>query len=141
MILAGALAVGRPPTKPAPSPPPVLEGTVKGPDSRPIEKALVIVRDTGARYGDPPLAARTDGKGHFAVTLAGSYPVRVRVEAPGLAPGTLEHVRAGAPLSITLESGRTIEGVVRDAASRQPVSGARVEARTGGGLTWEPESG
>ena len=40
----------------------------------------------------------------------------------------------GAPLRVTLAKGGSIEGVVRDAASGQPVAGARIEAREEGRL-------
>jgi len=39
---------------PTPPPPPVLQGVVKGPDAKPIENALVIVRSLDGRTGESP---------------------------------------------------------------------------------------
>ena len=111
---------------------PVLEGVVKGPDGQPIEKALVVARIIGANRLDMPASARTDSKGAFRLGLKGAGLYNVRAEAKGLAARTLEKVRPGAPLSITLAKGRSLEGTIRDATTGQPVAGARVEARESG---------
>jgi protocatechuate 3,4-dioxygenase beta subunit len=111
---------------------PFFEGVVKGPDGRPIERALVVARVIGASRLDLPATARTDSTGGFRLALKRAGLYEVRVEAKGLAARTIEKVRSGAPLSITLAKGRSSEGTVRDASTGQPVAGARVEARESG---------
>ncbi|MBI3932310.1 MAG: carboxypeptidase regulatory-like domain-containing protein, partial [Acidobacteria bacterium] len=137
---AGADApAGAPEPKPTPTPPPVLQGVVKDPRGKPVEKALVVARCTD-RYGEPLLQARTDASGRFRLAVAGSGPCDVRVEARGLASVRLERVRPGPPLAVTLAKGGAIEGTVRDAAG-QPVPGARVEASWSRSVTWDPDAG
>jgi len=111
---------------------PVIEGVVRGPDGRPIERAVVVARIIGASRLDVPASARTDSTGAFRLDLKRAGLYNVRVEAKSLAARTLEKVRPGAPLSITLAKGRSLEGTVRDATTGQPVAGARVEARERG---------
>ena len=118
ILSAGPQSV--PPRKSArPSAPvsPILEGTVKGPDGRAVEKALVIARSVSARFDEPSLTTRTDSAGAFRLVLKSADPHDVRVEAKGLAPLRLEKVRPGAPLDVTLPKGGLIEGTVREAAS------------------------
>jgi large repetitive protein len=138
-------AAARPAAKPAPPPLPVLQGVVKGPDGKPVEKALVSVRGLVARMGDVPLSARTDATGAFRVTLPRPGLVNVRVEAKGLAAKALDRVPPTAPLTVTLLKGLVLEGVVKDGGTGQPVPGAKVEARLGGiGMfppAWEPDAG
>jgi hypothetical protein len=113
-------------TVPAPS---VVEGTVKGPEGKPVEGALVIVEVVALRFGrQAPLTARTDSSGRFRIELERRGPLNLRVEAKGLAPRTLEKVTPGSPLAIALAKGRVIEGVVREAASGRAVPKARVRA-------------
>lgn len=118
-----------------PPPPPVLEGVVKGPDGKPIEKARVIVRPSG-RFDARILSARSDAKGAFRIELKRSAAVDVRVEAPGLAPRTLNDVRPGVPLAVVLDRGTYVEGVVREAATGRAVPGARVEASPSENIVW-----
>lgn len=143
---AGPQAV--PPKKPArPAPPAsvVLEGTVKGPDGRAIEKALVIARSVSARFDEPSFTTRTDSAGGFRFVFKNADLHNVRVEAKGLAAQRLEKVKPGSPLNVTLQKGGAIEGTVREAASGAPVAEARVEARPADvyvdALPWEPEAG
>ncbi|HEV7501511.1 MAG TPA: carboxypeptidase-like regulatory domain-containing protein, partial [Vicinamibacteria bacterium] len=124
---------GRPaaaPTRPAPSPipPPVLEGTVRGPDGKPVADARVRGWTEEVDIPYPPGTASTDAAGRFRLAVRSLSPVTVRVEAHGFAARSVRHVRPGAPLSITLASGVTLQGVVRDAASGSAVAGATVEA-------------
>jgi hypothetical protein len=153
-ILAASLGIGafgsqaEPPKTavkpaPSPSPPPVLEGTVKGPDGRPIEKALVVARAANAHWTDVPATARTDSRGAFRLTLKRPRLYNVRVEAKGLAARTVERVAPGRPLTITLQKGRFVEGTVRDAATGNRVAGARVEASEHGtvSLASDPTAG
>src|SRR4030081_1104884 len=86
---------------PKPTPSPVLAGSVRGPDGKPVEGALVLSRPVGAppRRGAPlvpyrPLAApyrelaatrRTDVEGRFRAELKTAGAAYVRVTAKGLA--------------------------------------------------------
>jgi len=113
---------------PKPTPAPALEGVVRGPDGKPIEKALVTARDVVQGYAQPPALVRTDEKGAFRLALKSSGLVSVRVEATGLAAKTLDRVKPGAPLQVTLIKGGSITGSVKDAASGAPIKGARLWA-------------
>jgi protocatechuate 3,4-dioxygenase beta subunit len=150
-LLLGALPLAalqapapRAPSKPTPSPTPapVLEGAVKGPDGKPVEAALVMARST-AVYSDPPLSTSTDAGGRFRLTLRRGGPHVVRVEAKGLAGATVEKTRPGTPVAVTLTAGTMLEGTVRDGTTGQPVAGARVQARDEMALSspWEPTAG
>jgi protocatechuate 3,4-dioxygenase beta subunit len=134
----------RAPVKPAPSPTPapVLEGMVKGPDGKPVEGALVFAR---ARTGspEPPLTTQTDAAGRFRLSVRRPVSHLVRVEAKGLAGASIDKARPSTPLSIALTRGTVLEGTVRDGTTGQPVPAARVEARDETALTlpWEPLAG
>ena len=129
---------------PAPSPTPaatpkaaaslLLEGTVTGPDNRPVTNAVVIARVSA---GDPlqlGVSARTDSNGRFQLQLKRAGSHGVWVEAKGLAARHLDDVQPGANLRVMLEKGGSIDGMVRDGSSGAPLSGARVEASTAGGI-------
>jgi protocatechuate 3,4-dioxygenase beta subunit len=126
---------------PQPSAPPLLEGTVKGPDGKPVENALVVAEPAQPGMHAPALSARTDAKGAFRIVLKRPGLQNVQVEAKGLAPWKGKKVEPGAPLAVVLDKGLAIEGVVRDGGSGAPVPGARVSTGIGTGLPWEPESG
>jgi hypothetical protein len=130
--------------KPAPAPPPVLEGVVRGPDKKPVEKALVAAVGTGPWSGmTGVVSTRTDAEGRFRLALKKRDLQTVRVEAAGLAPRTLKNVAAGTPLTIDLARGGAIQGTVRDGDTGQPLAGVRIEARDAGALSvsGEPEAG
>ena len=138
-----------PKTRPAPQPTPksvattVLEGTIKGPDGKPVGGALVSAAPTVGRGDEPARTSRTDAAGHFKIALASSDPHDIRVEARGLAAVRLDKVRPGQSIVVTLGRGRTIEGTVRDDGG-QPIAEARVTARADRGLdssVWEPGAG
>lgn len=137
------VAKAHPTPAPRSTPPPVLEGTVKGPDTKPLEGALVSAWPTVGRWDEPARTCRTDAAGRFKLNLASSDPHDLRVEAAGLAAARLDKVRPGVSVAVTLGRGRTIEGAVRDDGG-QPVAGARVTARSETGLAvsvWEPGAG
>src|SRR6267378_7103099 len=73
---------------PKPTPPPGLVGSVRGPDGKPLEGALVLYRPLSASSGDVAATARTDAEGRFHVELKTPGPVYVRVTAKGLAGRT-----------------------------------------------------
>ena len=131
----------RKPPAPKPTPPPVLEGTVKGPDGKLIENALVVARSSSGGYDETLLSARSDGQGRFRLALKRSGLHAVRVEARGLAAWKNEKVRPGSPLSVVLEKGLAIEGIVRDGHSDAPLARARVTTTVGEPLPWEPDTG
>jgi hypothetical protein len=125
-----------------PTPPPILEGIVRGPDGKPIEKALVIARSL-VHLDAPPLSTRTDARGRFRLDRTSRGKHRVRAEAAGLAGRTIADVVPGAPLTIDLARGGRIEGVVRDGATGHPAAGIRVETRDGDaiGVVEDPDAG
>jgi hypothetical protein len=126
LAIGHALAAAQ--TKPAaPTAPPLaLEGVVLAPDSRPVEGAVVTARRTGSR--EEPLFAQTDTQGAFRIVLQAGGLLDLRVEKSGLIPATLARVRPGRPLTVRLEKGGVITGIVRDGTTRRAVVGARVEA-------------
>jgi hypothetical protein len=128
----GATAAARKPAArkaptPKPTPSPVLEGTVKSPEGKPIEGARVLYRSVTTRWGEPSSELKTDAEGRFRKALASGSLLYVRVEAKGYAPQSLEKLKPGAPLVVTLGRGRAIEGTVRDGEGH-PVGGVRVIA-------------
>ncbi len=134
-------AATRPAPKATPRPAPVLEGIVKGPDGKPIEGARVFYRDAAAGQGPAP-SLRTDAEGRFRASLKSAQALPVRVEAKGFAARSFERVQPGSPLVVILDRGRTIEGLVRDAAG-QPVARAQVVAKAEAPLgpsLWDAEA-
>jgi hypothetical protein len=127
-----------PAAKPTPPPPPVLEGVVRGPDRKPIEKALVVAAPAARSFGNAfdrtPVSTRTDASGRFRLTLRTREPQTVRVEASGLAAATRRDVTPGTPLAFDLTAGGVIEGTVRDGDSSAPVANVRVEAWQSGAV-------
>jgi carboxypeptidase family protein len=123
----------------------VFEGSVVGPDARPVANALVLVRPAGAAEGERAEAVRTDASGRFRMTFERAALRDLRVEAAGLAPAVLSRVGEGAPVKVVLRKGLALEGVVRDARTGQAVGGARVEAREEAAdrfaALWHPAAG
>jgi carboxypeptidase family protein len=142
IVLAGTAAT-RPALDPARSAA-VLEGTVVGPDGKPVAGGWVAARGVGESLA-PAVTGQTDGGGRFRLALPAHSPQIVRVEAPGLAPRVLDRVTPGSPLRVSLAPGGVVEGIVRDARSGSPVAGALIEARDGRardlGLLWEARMG
>jgi hypothetical protein len=122
---------------------------VRGPDRKPVEKALVIASSdspSATRWftaPETPVSTRTDAEGRFRLTLRKGTPQKVRVEASGLAAQVRKAVSPGASLTFDLARGGTIEGVVRDGDDGRPVPGARIEAygREALALPDDPETG
>ncbi|MFG0318358.1 MAG: carboxypeptidase regulatory-like domain-containing protein [Planctomycetota bacterium JB042] len=146
-LLPGRYRVGPTPTPIAPTvplaipaaPPPTLElrvelpvGTISGivvtPDDAVAGGFSVYVEsvaDRSLRRGTP---ADDDGTFRFEELWPGRY--RVRAVAQEFAPSEPVEVETGAaPLRLVLRRGATLEGVVRDAETREPVP-ARVLLRT-----------
>src|SRR5262245_14300147 len=74
--------------RPAPAPAPAIEGIVRGPDRKPIDKALVIAVGDAPyvsrwQTGDLPVTARTGPDGRFRLALRKPLKQTVRVEASG----------------------------------------------------------
>lgn len=131
-----AAAPQAPAAKPTPPPPaPVIEGVVRGPDRKPIEKALVVAVASARTQDDfsprrpAPVWVHTDAAGRFQLPLRAREPHTVRVEAPGLAAATRRDAAAGTPLAFDLTAGGAVEGTVRDGDSGEPVADIRVVAR------------
>jgi hypothetical protein len=105
----------------------LLVGSVRGPDGKPVEGALVLYRPLVASFRALAATTRTDAEGRFHAELKTAGPVYVRVTAKGLAGRTFEKVQPGSPLSVVLDRGGTIEGFIRDATG-QPLARMRVTA-------------
>jgi len=139
------------PSSSATPPPPAavarfVEGTVVGPDGKPVTGALVSVQLAAAiNFGEPTMTARTDAAGRFRVPVKSASLHILRVDAAGLAARTLPRVRPGSPQRIALEKGGAIEGIVRDGSTGAPASATTVEARLetvrGMGVVWERGAG
>ena len=118
-------AAARPMPKPAPAP--VLSGSVRGPDGKPVEGAVIIYRSLGAPGRELAAMTKTDADGRFRADLKTAGPVYVRVSAKGLAARSFEKVQPGSPLAVALDRGQTIQGLVRDSAG-EPLAQATVVA-------------
>jgi len=145
-LAAGAQpAKPRPKAAPTPAPPLALEGTVKGLDGKPVEKAVVVARSSAARWNDPPATSQTDAQGRFRLVTGSRASHSLRVEAKGWAAQVLENVQPGSPVVVVLQKGGSIEGVIRDGSTGSPVAGARVEARLSNAwgleVPWDPDLG
>ena len=112
---------------PKPTPPPVLTGSVRGADGKPVEGALVLYRSLAAPSRELAATTKTDGEGRFRADLKTAGPVYVRVMAKGLAGRSFEKVQPGSPLAVVLDRGQTIQGLVRDSAG-EPLAQAVVVA-------------
>jgi carboxypeptidase family protein len=139
---AARTASPAPAPAPAPARAPVLDGTVTGPDTKPVAGALVSAQPAAFGMAEPPRTTRTDTSGRFHLDVKSPAVHVVRVEATGLAARTLR-VRPGDALKIALDKGGFIEGIVRDGGSGAPAPGVTVEARTdqvsnlfGGAVSW-----
>src|SRR6187455_2048767 len=124
---------------PKPTPPPVLSGSVRGPDGKPVEGAIIIYKSLGAPGRELAVMTKTDAEGRFRADLKTAGPVYVRVSAKGLAGHTFEKVQPGSPLAVTLDRGQTIQGLVRDSAG-EPLAQAVVVASPSVGVAmsgWE----
>lgn len=120
----------------APRPPAGLEGSVRRAlDGSPVDGALVVARSE--EKGSPLVWVHSDVDGSFALPVRGGGPFTVRVEAEDLAPEVRAGISVLTALAFTLESGATLEGVVRD-ASGSLVPGAHVEARDGEAASLTP---
>ena len=118
-------AAARPVPKPTPAP--VLSGSVRGPDGKPVAGAVIIYRSLGAPGRELAAMTKTDAEGRFRADLKTAGPVYVRVTAMGLAGRSFDKVQPGSPLAATLDRGQVIQGLVRDSAG-EPLTQVRVVA-------------
>lgn len=132
----------KPEKPPDPTPDPaalgVLVVTVVGlPSGAPLEGATVEVRLSDAEDRSPPLLSRATGAGGLA-RFEGLEPdeVRIRATAPGRVPGRMAVSDLRKPgeraVTVDLQPGVALGGIVLAAGSRGPVGGARVVAEKGG---------
>ncbi len=100
-------------------------GSVFGPQGRPLRGAAVTATTAAAKA-----RTRTRADGSFRIEVAGSPPVRLRVEAPGYAPAerTLESAETSS-LEIALSSGALADEITVTAA-RTPRTIAETAAPT-----------
>jgi len=141
-----ALALGSQAAASKTAPSVVLEGVVRDSTGKAVKNALVSAHPesrSAMMASTVPIVTRTDDSGRFSLTLKSAGPHRIRAQAEGLAAQTVRKIGPGAPLTITLGKGLSIEGVIRDAQTKTPLAGARVDAREEGsrGSPDEPELG
>jgi hypothetical protein len=106
-----------------------LLGVVLDEAGRAVAQAVVIARGEGRKAAfEKPRVAHTDGKGRFRLELGSAETFAVTVFAPGFAVSSKEKVSAGEALRFELSRGLSVSGVVRDARTREPVAGARLES-------------
>jgi uncharacterized GH25 family protein len=121
-----------------------LAGTVKGPDGKAIEGALIVAAPVGSDER-LPLTTKTDAEGRFKLALKKAGALDLRIEKQGLAIRRLEKWPSSASLDVQLAKGGVIEGTVRDGPSGATLPGVRVEARSDRAadrpLPWDPEAG
>jgi hypothetical protein len=91
---------------------------------RPVEGALVAVSGWSdaipARH-----SGRTKSDGRVSIEGLSRPPWEVSVQARGLAPKRVSRVEGGA-LTVRLEPGKVVTGIVREGVTREPLAGARV---------------
>ena len=137
-ILLAADPKPAPPTSPAkPAPAKTITGKVTGPDAKPLAGATVRAiavasKDAGFRGRGPDVpkavVAKTDAAGAFKLEVAGTGPMVLRVESPGLAPTFVPEAPPGAALSLKLKAGTPVFGRVLDLTTQKPVANATVTA-------------
>src|ERR1700741_575751 len=54
---------------PKPTPAPVLSGTVRGPDGKPVDGAVIIYKSVAAPGREPAATTKTDADGRFRADL------------------------------------------------------------------------
>lgn len=116
----------------------VIEGEVVDPDGQPVSDYDIRVAameshgPTGFRGGDWPSSSvrdAADGRFDFGPLQSGRY--RLLVETDEHAPATTDAIDVSAgsvagPVVVQMERGSTLEGVVRNADSGEPVEHAQV---------------
>lgn len=143
-LVVGGLRIGTVEARPspgpqAPTPPPkaepppradrILEGTVLGPDGKPVAEAVVVGGSTESA-SIANRAFRTDGEGRFSWPLPpGEVSVELVAHKDGFAPAhrslRLKAEIAGDRLLMHLGKSETFRALLVDAVGR-PVAGARV---------------
>jgi protocatechuate 3,4-dioxygenase beta subunit len=107
-----------------------LSGTVADDEGRPLEGVLVVVTARDGRPDALPASGKTTADGRFEIALEGKGPFSVDCHAQGYGPFRSREVDSAKPLRIVLKrGGETIEGLVRDGTSLEPIEGAIVETR------------
>jgi protocatechuate 3,4-dioxygenase beta subunit len=107
-----------------------LSGTVQDDESRPVEGVLVVVSARDARPDEAPPSGKSDRDGRFEIALQGKGPFAVDAYVGGYGPFRARDVDPAKPLRIVLKrGGASIEGLVRDGTSLEPIAGAVVETR------------
>ncbi len=114
-----------------------VQGLVKGPGGQPVSGAVVTAHRSDAR--GTAQQTRTDSAGAFRLNVGRTGLFVVTVETPSLAPKTIDRVRAGMRLNVSLTKGGVIEGFVRDVEGR-PVPQAHVTAHHGRRLPVEADA-
>jgi RNA polymerase sigma factor (sigma-70 family) len=107
-----------------------IDGTVVGPDGRPVPDAAVVYGMESLSTGNriPPI--QTDSQGRFTIGSApGTIVLTARRAGFGPALETVEVASEPARITLTLQPPRTIEGRVVDQTGL-PIAGANLTVRT-----------
>jgi protocatechuate 3,4-dioxygenase beta subunit len=107
-----------------------VSGSVISPDGTPVPKALVVVYPVVMGRGELPATTSTDARGRFRLEVTFAGDLHVAIDASGFAPRASVPAHPDTPVLVRLEKGRTLEGTVRDRATKRPVAGARVSSGT-----------
>jgi hypothetical protein len=105
-----------------------LSGVVLDVEGRAVPGALLVARSEGRRGAfEKPAVARADSQGRFRLKPGRADFVSVTAFAPGFAISSKEKVSPGEVLRFELSRGLAVSGVLRDARTREPLPGARLE--------------
>jgi protocatechuate 3,4-dioxygenase beta subunit len=138
-------AAAKTPTAVGPKAERALTGTVRGPDGKPIEGALVIAKPSHEWLEPVTTTTTVDGRFRLLMPARTVGPWDVTIEKKGLASSSVERVTLGAPMAVVLQKGGVITGTIRDGTDGRPVNGARVAAIRPSPLRyvlpWQPSVG
>lgn len=108
-----------------------LTGVVRDEGGRPVPDAILLVRGEGQKASlEKPRMTRTDLSGRFRIDPGSGDIFKATLFAPGFAVSSRQSLSPGAVLEIELSRGLSVEGVVLDARTKEPIPGTRLETST-----------
>lgn len=141
LALAASLSLVALPSSAADAPTTRVTGTVTDPQGAPLAGALVVARPKQlpkapeaqapadeAKVEPTRLAeAKTGADGRFALDVAGTPPVTLRIEAAGYAVAVRKELTGDEPVRVTLAAGLPLAGQVFDRKTGRPLAKAEIE--------------